>query len=65
MPDVRQMWTVPFRPNGLQASPDGLWVMAQAVKSIGEDTNTYTDTHAYLLSYSDGSVIHKVQTTLE
>ncbi len=56
--EVRDMWVAPFRPNGLQAAADGLWVMAQ---SGGADT----DTHAYKLSYEDGSVIRKIPTRLE
>ena len=57
MTEVRDMWTAPFRPNGLQADPDGLWVMAQ---SGGE----LTDNHVYKLSYEDGSVLEKVPTGL-
>ena len=57
MTEVRDMWRTPFRPNGLQATPDGLWVMAQS----GGDL---TDNHAYKLSYEDGSVMEKVPTGL-
>jgi streptogramin lyase len=58
MTEVRDRWVPRFRPNGLQAAADGLWVVAQ---SGGEDT----DTHAYKLSYENGSVIRKIPTRLE
>jgi outer membrane protein assembly factor BamB len=58
MAEICERWTAPFRPNGLQAASDGLWVIAQ---SGGVDT----DTHLYKLSYEDGSVIEKVPTDLE
>lgn len=58
MTEVRDMWVAPFRPNGLQAAEDGLWVMAQS----GGDL---TDTHVYKLSYDDGSVLQKIPTRLE
>ena len=57
MTKVHNMWSTPFRPNGLHATPDGLWVMAQS----GGDM---TDNHAYKLNYEDGSVIKKVPTGL-
>jgi sugar lactone lactonase YvrE len=37
-------------PNGLQATPDGLWVIDQE------------DNHAYKLSYEDGSILAKIKT---
>ncbi len=37
-------------PNGLQAAPDGLWVIDQG------------DNYVYKLSYSDGSVLAKMKT---
>lgn len=57
MTEVRDMWMAPCKPNGLQAAPDGLWVMAQSSRD-------QTDTHAYKLRYEDGSVIQKVPTGL-
>ena len=42
MTEVRDMWSTPFRPNGLQAAPDGLWVMAQSGGGM-------TDNHVYKL----------------
>ena len=58
MTEVRDMWSTPFRPNGLQAAPDGLWVMAQSGGGM-------TDNHVYKLRYEDGSVIEKVPTGLD
>ena len=55
MTESCDMWGTTFRPNGLQAASDGLWVMAQ---SAGEDT----DQHIYKLRYEDGSLISKVPT---
>ena len=57
MTEVRDMWKTPFRPNGLHADPDGLWVIAQSGGDI-------TDDHAYKLRYEDGSVMEKVPTGL-
>ena len=58
MTEIRDMWHTPFRPNGLQAASDGLWVMAQSGGGM-------TDNNAYKLSYDDGSVIKKVTTGLD
>ena len=58
MTQVRDMWMAPTRPNGLQAAPDGMWLMAQSGAGL-------TDNHAYKLSYEDGSVLKKVPTGLD
>jgi streptogramin lyase len=51
MTEIRDRWLTPGpQPNGLQAAPDGLWVIDQ------------TDNHLYKLSYADGSVISRVPT---
>jgi streptogramin lyase len=43
---IREMWITPGpQPNGLQAAPDGLWVMDQE------------DNRVYQLAYKDGSVL--------
>ena len=55
MTESRDMWETTFRPNGLQAATDGLWVMAQS--NGGE-----TDQHIYKLRYEDGTLITKVPT---
>lgn len=57
MTEVTDVWKLPFKPNGLQATPDGLWVM-------GQSGGTFMDDHAYKLSYNDGSVLDKVPTGL-
>ena len=54
MSEIHDMWITPGpQPNGLQATPDGLWVIDQV------------DNHLYKLSYDDGSVIEKVPTETE
>jgi DNA-binding beta-propeller fold protein YncE len=51
MVKVVDMWLTPGeRPNGLQASPDGLWVIDAA------------DNHLYRLGWEDGSVLLDVPT---
>ena len=55
MIEPRDMWRTSFRPNGLQATVDGLWVIAQS--NGGE-----TDQHIYKLRYEDGTLITKVPT---
>ncbi len=48
---VEDMWLTPGpQPNGLQAAPDGLWVIDQQ------------DNHLYKLSYEDGSVLADLPT---
>ena len=48
---IEKTFTTPGpRPNGLQAAPDGLWVLDQG------------DSHVYKLSYSDGSALVKMKT---
>lgn len=50
--NVRALWkTSCQQPNGLQATPQGLWVLDQV------DPN-----RVYLVRYSDGSVLHEFQT---
>jgi len=49
--DAKVLWKTPCpQPNGLQAAPDGLWVMDQV------------DDRIYKLSYEDGRVLHSFQT---
>ncbi len=51
MTKVEEMWLTPGpRPNGLQAAPDGLWVIDAE------------NSHLYKLDYGDGSVIVDVPT---
>ena len=53
--ETSDMWVTSFRPNGLQAAADGLWVIAQS--NGGE-----TDQHIYKLRYEDGALVSKVHT---
>ena len=55
MTETKDMWVTSFRPNGLQAAADGLWVIAQS--NGGE-----TDQHIYKLRYEDGALVSKVHT---
>ena len=51
MTEIRDRWLTPGpQPNGLQAAPDGLWVIDQ------------TDNHLYKLRYEDGSVLARLPT---
>ncbi len=48
---VEKLFVTPGpRPNGLQAAPDGLWVIDQ------------DDNHVYKLSYEDGSILARMKT---
>jgi len=53
MTEVTDVWELPFKPNGLQAMPDGLWVLEEVAGG-------QTDDHVYKLSYDDGSMLDMV-----
>lgn len=54
MTEIRERWLSPsLQPNGLQAAPDGLWLIDQS------------DSHLYKLSYDDGAVLERLPTATD